>query len=135
MLKRTAAKGVDESEHDGSLDEESGSNGYDEENTGTSGKMFVNQHLIKICFKDESVQFGSPVKEESKTKKTTPKKSVASKTLKSKKSPKGKESPSVASPDGDVISLKYTIDYPRVELHPFDTRKFTIYYADTKVNA
>lgn len=34
-----------------------------------------------------------------------------------------------------MISLKYTIDYPRVELHPFDTRKFTLFYADSKVDA
>ena len=34
-----------------------------------------------------------------------------------------------------MISLKYTIDYPRVTLHPFDTCKFTIYYADNKVDA
>ena len=34
-----------------------------------------------------------------------------------------------------MISLKYRIDYPRVELHPLDTRKFRIFYADTKVNA
>lgn len=31
--------------------------------------------------------------------------------------------------------MKYTIDYPRVELHPFDTSKFKIYYADHKVDA
>jgi len=35
----------------------------------------------------------------------------------------------------DVISLKYTIDYPRVELHPFDTQKFKIFYADRKIDA
>jgi hypothetical protein len=35
----------------------------------------------------------------------------------------------------EVLSLKYTIDYPRVELHPFDTQKYKIYYADHKVNA
>ena len=140
MLKKSVtAKGVDESEHDGSLDEESGSNGCDEENMGTPGKMFVNQHLIKICFKEESSNqlLGSPVKDDPKIKKVTPKKAIAGKTLKSKKSPRGKDD-SIANggaADGDVISLKYTIDYPRVELHPFDTRKFTIYYADTKVNA
>ena len=72
------------------------------------------------------------MKEEKKAvKKITPAKGKGS--LKSKKSPRGKESP--AQGEGDVISLKYTIDYPRVELHPFDTRKFTIFYADSKVNA
>ena len=35
----------------------------------------------------------------------------------------------------DVISLRYTIDYPRIELHPFDTCKFKIFYADNKVDA
>lgn len=35
----------------------------------------------------------------------------------------------------EVLSLKYTIDYPRVELHPFDTRKFKVFYADHKVDA
>ena len=28
----------------------------------------------------------------------------------------------------DVLTLKYTIDYPRVEMHPFDTTRFLIYY-------
>ena len=28
----------------------------------------------------------------------------------------------------DVISLKYTIDFPRVEMNPFDTTRFLIYY-------
>lgn len=35
----------------------------------------------------------------------------------------------------EVVSLKYTIDYPRVELHPFDTRKFKVFYADHKIDA
>ena len=35
----------------------------------------------------------------------------------------------------EVLALKYTIDYPRVELHPFDTRKFKIFYAEHKVDA
>jgi len=35
----------------------------------------------------------------------------------------------------DTISLKYTIDYPKVELHPLDTQRFKIYYSDDKVNA
>jgi len=28
----------------------------------------------------------------------------------------------------DVIALRYTIDYPRVEMHPFDTCRFQIFY-------
>lgn len=31
--------------------------------------------------------------------------------------------------------MRYTIDYPRIELHPFDTCKFKIFYADNKVDA
>jgi len=31
--------------------------------------------------------------------------------------------------------MKYTIDYPRIELHPLDTRKFKVYYADKKIDA
>ena len=43
--------------------------------------MFVNSHVIKICFVDS---FGGTASD-------------------------------------DAISFKYTIDYPRIELHPFDT--------------
>jgi hypothetical protein len=28
----------------------------------------------------------------------------------------------------DVVAIKYTIDYPRVEMHPFDTSRFEIVY-------
>ena len=28
----------------------------------------------------------------------------------------------------DPISLKYTIDYPKVELNPLDTKRFKIHY-------
>lgn len=35
----------------------------------------------------------------------------------------------------DAIALKYTIDYPRIELHPYDTHKFKIYYSDDKIEA
>ena len=41
----------------------------------------------------------------------------------------------MAKQQSDVISLRYTIDYPRVELHPFDTCKFKIFYADNKIDA
>jgi len=37
----------------------------DEENQGIQGKMFVNQHMIKLCFGDESLK-GSFSKEENK---------------------------------------------------------------------
>lgn len=33
--------------------------------------------------------------------------------------------------ENNTISFKYTIDYPKIELHPFDTKKFTVYYNDT----
>jgi len=46
-------QGGDEGEHDASLDENEESGGYEEDNQGIQGKMFVNQHMIKICFKDE----------------------------------------------------------------------------------
>ena len=49
-------------------------------------------------------------------------------------SPAGGAAPNNLVPS-DVISLKYTIDYPRVELHPFDTQKFKIFYADRKIDA
>jgi hypothetical protein len=35
----------------------------------------------------------------------------------------------------DAISFKYTIDYPRIELHPFDTKRFMIIYSDDKIDA
>lgn len=35
----------------------------------------------------------------------------------------------------DAIALKYTIDYPKIELHPYDTQKFKIYYSDEKIDA
>ena len=35
----------------------------------------------------------------------------------------------------DAISFKYTIDYPRIELHPFDTKRFKIFYSDDKLDA
>ena len=31
----------------------------------------------------------------------------------------------------NTISFKYTVDYPKIELHPFDTRKFSILYNDS----
>lgn len=31
----------------------------------------------------------------------------------------------------NTISFKYTVDYPKIELHPFDTKKFSIHYNDT----
>lgn len=128
-------------EHAGS-DEDEGF--VDDDDKGVMGKMFVNQHMIKICFKDENSS-STPSKEEKKGSFSaksgkpvvTPKKAVQSKAsisnLKKLKSPKGAKDS--GENDSDVISLKYTIDYPRVELHPFDTRKFLLYYADTKVNA
>ena len=71
-------------------------------------------------------------------KKVTPKKAIANKPgIKARKSPRSSAAKDSGSPkaDSNVISLKYTIDYPRVELHPFDTRKFKLFYAETKVNA
>ncbi len=35
----------------------------------------------------------------------------------------------------DAISFKYTIDYPRIELHPFDTKRFKLIYSDDKKDA
>ena len=35
----------------------------------------------------------------------------------------------------DSIAFKYTIDYPRIELHPFDTKRFKIFYSDDKIDA
>lgn len=105
----------------------------EEENQGIKGKMFVNQHMIKICFKEAEAK---------KEKKGSAKKIPSNKVqiVTSKLGPKTKKkSPDTSKDSGlgsdDVISLKYTIDYPRVELHPFDTRKFQLFYADTKVNA
>lgn len=34
----------------------------------------------------------------------------------------------------EVLSLKYAIDYPKVSLHPFDTKKFKVSYKDAKIN-
>jgi hypothetical protein len=35
----------------------------------------------------------------------------------------------------NTISFKYTVDYPKIELHPFDTRKLSILYNDTYDNS
>lgn len=32
--------------------------------------------------------------------------------------------------ENNIISFKYTIDYPKIELNPFDTKKMAIYYND-----
>ena len=79
--------------------------------------MYVNQHMIKICFTED----GHAGEE---------RKGMFS-------ASKGRAGGNYGSnrEAAEVISLKYTIDYPRVELHPFDTRKFQLFYADTKMNA
>ena len=69
--------------------------------------MFINQQFIKICFNESD----------------SPERARLSGFVMQKQSSE------------QVISLKYTIDYPRMQLHPFDTSKFTIYYADNKVDA
>ena len=35
----------------------------------------------------------------------------------------------------EAIALKYTIDYPRLELHALDTQRFKIFYTEEKVDA
>ncbi len=35
----------------------------------------------------------------------------------------------------NAIALKYTIDYPRIEMHPYDTQRLKIFYTDEKVDA
>ena len=30
----------------------------------------------------------------------------------------------------NTMSFKYTVDYPKIELNPFDTKKFSILYND-----
>lgn len=57
--------------------------------------LFVNSHVIKLCFNDS---FGG-------------------------------------TSSDDAIALKYTIDYPKIELHPYDTQRFKVYYSDDKVDA
>ena len=32
---------------------------------------------------------------------------------------------------GSTISFRYTVDYPKIELHPFDTKKLSILYNDS----
>lgn len=56
-------------------------NDFDEDLESIEASLYVNSHVIKICFTDS---FGGTANE-------------------------------------DAIALKYTIDYPRIELHPFDT--------------
>lgn len=31
----------------------------------------------------------------------------------------------------NTMSFKYTVDYPKIELNPFDTKKFSILYNDS----
>jgi hypothetical protein len=40
-----------------------------------------------------------------------------------------------SSDDPEVISLRYTIDFPKMELHPFNTKLFSLFYADEQVDA
>lgn len=74
---------------------------FDEE-CERDAKLFINQHIIKICFEDteKASSVGSSFTE-------------------------------------DVITFKYTIDYPRIEMHPFDTKRFNIFYdkSETTINA
>ena len=56
-------KGAGEAEKQTGSDEDEGF--VEEENQGMMGKMFVNQHMIKVCFKDSetSKKKGSPKEE------------------------------------------------------------------------
>ena len=55
-------KGAGEAEGRAGSDEDEGF--VEEENQGMMGKMFVNQHMIKVCFKDnETKKKGSPKEE------------------------------------------------------------------------
>ncbi len=65
------------------------------EEESIEASLFVNSHVIKLCFTDS---FGGTANE-------------------------------------DAIALKYTIDYPRIDLHPFDTQRFKLFYTDDKVEA
>mmetsp|Transcript_23192 Transcript_23192/g.17620 ORF Transcript_23192/g.17620 Transcript_23192/m.17620 type:complete len:209 (+) Transcript_23192:489-1115(+) len=67
----------------------------EEESKVVDANLFVNSHVIKLCFSDS---FGGTASD-------------------------------------DAIALKYTIDYPRIELHPYDTQRFTVFYSDEKVDA
>jgi len=31
---------------------------------------------------------------------------------------------------GDTLSFKFNINYPKIDLHPYNTKKFTIFYND-----
>ena len=61
-MKKSAGEQEDEEDDDGSEGEQ-GDSGFGDEAEGTSGKMFVNQHMIKICFKSTT-----PTNEEKKVK-------------------------------------------------------------------
>jgi hypothetical protein len=62
-------------------------------NEDTYAKLYINHHVIKICFEEAG-----------------------------------------SSEDNNVISLRYTIDFPKVELHPYDTKLMTLYYDANQVN-
>lgn len=79
----------------GMRDDENEEEEVEGEAESIEASLFVNTHVIKLCFTDS---FGGTANE-------------------------------------DAIALKYTIDYPRIELHPFDTQRFKIYYTDDKVEA
>jgi hypothetical protein len=34
--------------------------------------------------------------------------------------------------DQNTISFKYTVDYPQIELNPYDTKKFSLLYNDSE---
>ena len=49
------------------MDEDDNDGGYvDDEDKGIKGKMFVNQHMIKICFKETATKQLSDLREERK---------------------------------------------------------------------
>ena len=35
----------------------------------------------------------------------------------------------------EALSFKYTIDYPKLDLHPFDTSRFKLTYSDDRNDA
>ena len=125
-----------------------GDSAHDTSNSsvGETSTLVVNQQMIKVLKGGEEKK-PSPSKEEKKgqgvtaapTKpsrvQVTPKKATKpASALKARKSPRGaKEVPQVSTVD--MVTLKYTTNQPRVELHPLDSRKLKLYFADSKFNA
>lgn len=82
--------------------------------------LYVNTHLLKICLKQSNQSNPSNPRQVSGGASYLGSNRVNSRQDRSQKQDQ--------SSDMNTISFKYTIDYPKIELNPFDTKKMAILY-------